>query len=67
MSTPRRDLWTPTAGILAAVTFVVGFAMTAGSTPDSTDPDAKIISWYADTGRLPPAGGRRTNSWSEVA
>jgi hypothetical protein len=50
MSTPRRDFWTPTAGILAAVTFVVGFAMTAGSTPDNTDPDAKIISWYAENG-----------------
>jgi MFS family permease len=49
MSTPRRDFWTPTAGILAAVTFVVGFAMAANS-PDNDDPDAKIISWYADHG-----------------
>jgi hypothetical protein len=49
MSTPRRDFWTPTAGILAALTFVVGLAMAANS-PDNDDPDAKIISWYADHG-----------------
>jgi hypothetical protein len=50
MSTPRRDFWTPTAGILAAVTFLVGFVMTASSTPDSSDSDSKILSWYADHG-----------------
>jgi hypothetical protein len=49
MSTPRRDFWTPTAGIVAALTFVVGLAMAANS-PDNSDPDAKIISWYADHG-----------------
>jgi hypothetical protein len=49
MSTPRRDFWTPTAGLLAAITFVVGLAMSANS-PDNSDPDAKIISWYADHG-----------------
>jgi hypothetical protein len=49
MSTPRRDFWTPTAGILAAVTFVVGLAATANS-PDSDDSNAQIISWYADHG-----------------
>jgi hypothetical protein len=49
MSTPRRDFWTPTAGILAAVTFVFGLAATANS-PDQSDPDSKIISWYADHG-----------------
>jgi MFS family permease len=49
MATPRRDFWTPTAGILAAITFVVGLAMSANS-PDSDDTDAQIISWYADHG-----------------
>jgi hypothetical protein len=49
MSTPRRDFWTPTAGILAAVTFIVGLAATADS-PDSSDSNAKIIAWYADHG-----------------
>jgi hypothetical protein len=49
MSTPRRDFWTPTAGILAAVTFVFGLAAAADS-PDNSDPDAKIIAWYADHG-----------------
>lgn len=49
MSTPRRDFWTPTAGILAAVTFVFGFAATANS-PDNNDSNAKIVSWYADHG-----------------
>ncbi|HKH23768.1 MAG TPA: hypothetical protein VKA88_09095 [Solirubrobacterales bacterium] len=49
MSTPRRDFWTPTAGILAAVTFIVGLGMAADS-PDSDDSDAQILSWYADHG-----------------
>lgn len=49
MSTPRRDFWTPTAGILAAVTFIFGLAATADS-PDSSDSNAKIIAWYADHG-----------------
>lgn len=49
MATPRRDFWTPTAGVLAAITFVVGLVMTTNS-PDSGDSDAKIISWYADHG-----------------
>ena len=50
MDTPRRDFWTPLAGILAAITFVVGFSMVAGSSADNSDSDAKIISWYADNG-----------------
>ena len=49
MSTPRRDFWTPTAGILAAVTFIFGLAATADS-PDNSDSNAKIIAWYADHG-----------------
>ena len=49
MATPRRDFWTPTAGVLAAITFVVGLVMTTNS-PDTDDSDAKIISWYADHG-----------------
>jgi hypothetical protein len=49
MNTPRRDFWTPTAGILAAVTFIVGLAATADS-PDSSDSNAKIVAWYADHG-----------------
>jgi hypothetical protein len=49
MSTPRRDLWTPVAGIAAGVTFIFGLAAAANS-PDSDDPDAKILSWYADHG-----------------
>src|SRR5436190_1150887 len=49
MNPPHRDFWTPTAGILAAVTFVVGLGLTADS-PDNSDPDSKIISWYADHG-----------------
>jgi hypothetical protein len=49
MSTPRRDFWTPAAGILAALTFVFGLAAAANS-PDSDDSDAQILSWYADHG-----------------
>jgi hypothetical protein len=49
MSTPRRDFWTPTAGILAALTFVFGLAAAADS-PDNDDTDAKILAWYADHG-----------------
>jgi hypothetical protein len=49
MATPRRDFWTPTAGILAAITFVVGVVM-ASNSPDSNDNNAQITSWYADHG-----------------
>jgi hypothetical protein len=49
MSAPRRDFWTPTAGILAALTFFFGLAATADS-PDNSDSNAKVISWYADHG-----------------
>jgi hypothetical protein len=45
----RRDLWTPLAGLAAALTFVVGVAAAANS-PDSTDSDAKILAWYANHG-----------------
>src|SRR5436190_20288148 len=46
MQTSRRDRWTPIAGIAAALTFIVGVAMTANS-PDSDDSDAKVLAWYA--------------------
>ena len=46
MQTPRRDIWTPIAGIAAALTFLVGVAMAANS-PDSDDSDAKVLAWYA--------------------
>ena len=49
MSAPRRDYWTPTAGILAAITFLVGVVMVSNS-PDSDDNNAQIIAWYADHG-----------------
>jgi hypothetical protein len=49
MAAPRRDFWTPTAGILAAITFLVGVVMVS-NTPDSDDNNAQIISWYADHG-----------------
>ncbi|HET9121139.1 MAG TPA: hypothetical protein VFN72_11470 [Solirubrobacterales bacterium] len=49
MAEPRRDFWTPTAGILAAITFLVGVVMVTNS-PDSDDNNAQIIAWYADHG-----------------
>jgi hypothetical protein len=49
MATPRRDFWTPTAGVLAAITFLVGVVMVSNS-PDSDDNNAQIIEWYADHG-----------------
>jgi|SRR5690348_4719606 hypothetical protein len=42
----RRDMWTPTAGVLAAITFVVGLVF-ASDSPDSKDPDAQVLVWYA--------------------
>jgi hypothetical protein len=49
MKTPRRDLWTPLAGYAAALTFVVGLIL-ASNTPDDKDPDAKVLSFYANHG-----------------
>ncbi|HEY7267958.1 MAG TPA: hypothetical protein VH501_09700 [Solirubrobacterales bacterium] len=49
MAAPRRDFWTPTAGILAAITFIVGVLMVTNS-PDSDDNNAQIVAWYADHG-----------------
>ena len=49
MSDSGRELWTPIAGIAAAVTFVVGVAM-VGSGPDSSDADSTVLAWYADHG-----------------
>lgn len=49
MQQARRDLWTPIAGVLAAVTFVVGLILVSNS-PDNNDTDAQVIAWYADHG-----------------
>lgn len=49
MQQPRRDLWTPVAGVLAAATFVVGMLFVVDG-PDSSDSDAKVLAWYADHG-----------------
>jgi hypothetical protein len=46
MHQPRRDVWTPIAGVLAAITFVVGLIFAADS-PDSNDTDAQVLAWYA--------------------
>jgi hypothetical protein len=45
----RRDPWTPLAGFLAALTFVVGVIFVSDS-PDSDDSAAKVLAWYADHG-----------------
>jgi hypothetical protein len=47
MSGSRRELWTPFAGLAAAVTFVVGVAL-AASGPSSNASNAKVLAWYAD-------------------
>jgi hypothetical protein len=49
MNPPRRDVWTPIAGLLAAVTFVVGLIFAANS-PDNNDTDAQVLAWYANHG-----------------
>jgi len=49
MQQPRRDRWTPVAGVLAAVTFVVGLIFISNS-PNSDDTDAQVLAWYADHG-----------------
>ncbi len=49
MQTAKRDIWTPLAGYLAALTFVVGLIL-ATHTPDDKDPDAKVLSFYAKHG-----------------
>jgi hypothetical protein len=49
MQQARRDMWTPTAGVLAAITFVVGLIFISDS-PDDTDTDAQVLAWYADHG-----------------
>jgi hypothetical protein len=46
---PRRDIWTPVAGLLAAITFVAG-GILATASPDSGDSDAQVIAWYNDHG-----------------
>ena len=45
----RRDIWTPIAGVLAAVTFVVGLLF-VGDGPDDKDTDAQVLAWCADHG-----------------
>jgi hypothetical protein len=49
MQQARRDIWTPVAGVLAAITFVVGLIFIS-DTPDDTDTDAQVLAWYADHG-----------------
>jgi hypothetical protein len=39
-------MWTPIAGVLAAVTLVVGLLF-ASDSPDSSDTDAQVLAWYA--------------------
>jgi hypothetical protein len=46
MQQPRRDIWTPIAGVVAAVTFVVGVIFVSDS-PGSDDTDAQVLAWYA--------------------
>jgi hypothetical protein len=49
MQQPRRDVWTPLAGVLAAITFVAGVILSSAS-PNSKDSDAKVLAWYASHG-----------------
>jgi len=49
MQPPRRDIWTPIAGVLAAITFVAGVIL-ASATPNNSDSDAKVIAWYTHHG-----------------
>jgi hypothetical protein len=46
---PRREIWTPIAGVLAAVTFVFGL-LSAANSPGSKDTDAQVLAWYANHG-----------------
>lgn len=46
MQTPRREPFTLIAGIAAALTFIVGVALSANS-PDSDASDATVLAWYA--------------------
>jgi hypothetical protein len=39
------DRWGPLAGLVSVALFVIGFAI-AGSSPDTHDDDAKIVSYY---------------------
>jgi hypothetical protein len=49
MAAPRRDFWTPTAGIVAAITFLVGVVMVSDS-PDSDANNQAVIDFYSDHG-----------------
>lgn len=49
MLRPRRDVWTPIAGVLGALTFVVGLIL-ASDSPGSKDTDAQVLAWYANHG-----------------
>jgi len=49
MQQPRRDFWTPLAGVLAAATFVAGVILSSAS-PSESDSDAKVIAWYTHHG-----------------
>ena len=41
--------WSPVAGIVFVVLWIITFVIT-GNSPDSSDSDAKIVSYYADSG-----------------
>lgn len=49
MRQPRRDVWTPIAGVLAAVTFAAGVILSSASPKDSAS-DAQVIAWYTHHG-----------------
>jgi hypothetical protein len=49
MKRPRRDVWTPIAGVSAAVTFVAGVILSSASPKDSAS-DAQVIAWYTHHG-----------------
>ena len=53
MQEPRRDVWTPIAGVLAAVTFVLGLLFVSNS-PDGSDTDAQVLAWYEHNGKHRP-------------
>ncbi len=50
MVTSRFDRWGPIAGIVFAVLFVVGIAMTVGNLPQGDDSAQEISNFYNDSG-----------------
>jgi hypothetical protein len=45
----KWERWSPAAGVVFVALWIIAFAITSGS-PDSGDSDAKIVSYYADSG-----------------